>query len=156
MISISVLLLVSSRVTTSISLLGGMLSSLSSTVMMLLAAFAKMGLIMGGLVLDGAKNMGFVTGGLGFMVTGLGMLMDIRLGIFLTFGIVPVGLTFCLTGLTDTDGGGTDIDCGGADLEGRGVDSGGGGTDISWTIGLNNWRVIMGTKGGGLVKSGGG
>ena len=81
--------------------------------MMLLAAFAKMGLIMGGLVLDGAKNMGFMTGGLGFMVTGLGMLMDIRLGIFLTFGIVPVGLTFCLTGLTDTDGGGTDIDCGG-------------------------------------------
>ena len=67
-----------------------------------------------------------------------------------------VGLTFCLTGVTDTDGGGTDIDCGGADLEGRGVDSGGGGTDISWTIGLNNWRVIMGTKGGGLVKSGGG
>ena len=108
-ISITVLLLVSSRVTTSISLLGGMLSSLSSTVMMLLAAFAKMGLMMG-VAVGGAKNIGLVTGGLGFIVTGLGMLMDIKLGMFLTFGMVPVGLTFCLTGLTDTDGGGTDID----------------------------------------------
>jgi hypothetical protein len=108
-ISISVLLLVSSRVTTSISLLGGMLSSLSSTVMMLLAAFAYIGFTMGAVV-DGAKNMGFVTGGLGFIVTGLRMLRDIKLGIFLTLGMAPLGLTFCLIGVTDTDGGGTDID----------------------------------------------
>ena len=96
-------------VTTSITLLGGMLSSLSSTVMMLLAALAYMGFTMGAVV-DGAKNMGFVTGGLGLIVTGLGMLRDIKLGIFLTLGMVPVGLTVCLTGVTDTDGGGTDID----------------------------------------------
>ena len=98
--------------------------SLSSTMMMLLAALAYMGF-----------TIGFVAGGCGLRETGLGMLRDIRLGILLTLGRVPVGLTFCLTGGTDTDRGGTDIACGGTDIEVRGVDSGGGGTDISWTVG---------------------
>ena len=142
MISISVLLLVSSRVTTSISLLGGMLSSLSSTVMMLLAAFAYMGFTMGAVV-DGAKNMGFVTGGLGFIVTGLRMLRDIKLGILLTLGMAPLGLTFCLI-----SGGGTDISGTVVGLDSRGL--------VISVGSVRDWRVIMGTKGGGLVKSGGG
>ena len=84
----------------------------------------------------GARNIGLMTEGLGLSEAGFGMLRDMRLGIGLTLGRVPVIFTldFRATDDPDTVGVGTDI-------AGRGTDTGGGGTDISGTVGGLDSRV---------------
>ena len=84
----------------------------------------------------GARNIGLMTEGFGLRDAGFGMFRDMRLGIGLTLGRVPIILTLNFRATEDPDTGG-----GGTDIAGRGTDTGGGGTDISGTVGGLDSRV---------------